>query len=296
VETLEDLRVKLDTAEDLRSVVKTMKALAAISIRHFQEAVDSLGDYHRTVGLGLQVALRHRPEHITLAERVEIGRVAAVVVGSDQGMCGQFNEEIAAHAARELEKMGVAGKDRIALAVGLRVTPPLAEVGIVPDDVLSISASLSGLTPLVQDILLQIDQWYAAHEVRRIVMFHSQPTSQSSYSPHTRQLLPADPRWLQALQERAWESRRLPMFTVDWSTLFSSLIRQHLLVSVYRSVVESLAAENASRMASMQAAERNIDERIHDLRKRFHQQRQSSITAELLDIVGGFEALGGEAP
>ena len=84
------------------------------------------------------------------------------------------------------------------------------------------------------------------------------------------------------------------MFTVNWHTLFSALIRQHLLVSVYQSIVESLAAENASRMASMQAAERNIEERMQELRSRFHQQRQSSITTELLDIVGGFEALGSE--
>jgi F-type H+-transporting ATPase subunit gamma len=60
-------------------------------------------------------------------------------------------------------------------------------------------------------------------------------------------------------------------------------------------IAESLAAENASRMASMQAAERNIDERIQELHNQFHRQRQTSITAELLDIVGGFEALGGAA-
>jgi F-type H+-transporting ATPase subunit gamma len=57
--------------------------------------------------------------------------------------------------------------------------------------------------------------------------------------------------------------------------------------------VESLAAENASRMASMQAAERNIDERIQELIKRLNQQRQTAITSELLDIVSGFEALTG---
>ena len=62
METLQDLRDSIDTAQDLRSVVKTMKALAAVSIRHYQDAVDSLTEYHRTVALGLQIALRDRPQ------------------------------------------------------------------------------------------------------------------------------------------------------------------------------------------------------------------------------------------
>jgi F-type H+-transporting ATPase subunit gamma len=78
---------------------------------------------------------------------------------------------------------------------------------------------------------------------------------------------------------------------MDWDALFSALIRQYLFVSLYRAFAESLASENASRLAAMQNAERNIDERLTALQGQFHQQRQSSITEELLDIVSGFEAL-----
>jgi F-type H+-transporting ATPase subunit gamma len=78
---------------------------------------------------------------------------------------------------------------------------------------------------------------------------------------------------------------------MDWNRLFSSLIRQFLFVSLYRAFAESLASENASRLASMQGAERNIEERLIELNTQFHQQRQMSITEELLDIVAGFETL-----
>ena len=73
--------------------------------------------------------------------------------------------------------------------------------------------------------------------------------------------------------------------------LFSALFQQHFFVGLYRACAESLASENASRLAAMQVAEKNIEERLFDLKATFQQQRQDTITAELLDIVSGFEAL-----
>jgi F-type H+-transporting ATPase subunit gamma len=81
------------------------------------------------------------------------------------------------------------------------------------------------------------------------------------------------------------------MYTMAWSNLFSALIRQYFFGSIYRAVAESLASENASRLSSMQAAERNIEERLDELKAEYHQERQRSITEELLDIVAGSEAL-----
>ncbi|GAG38988.1 unnamed protein product, partial [marine sediment metagenome] len=76
--------------------------------------------------------------------------------------------------------------------------------------------------------------------------------------------------------------------------LFTSLVRQYLFGALFRAFAESLASENASRLASMQAAEKNIEERIDQLRLRFHRHRQSAITEELLDVVAGFEVLSQE--
>jgi F-type H+-transporting ATPase subunit gamma len=86
----------------------------------------------------------------------------------------------------------------------------------------------------------------------------------------------------------------LPLFSMDRDQLFSALIRQYLFVSLFRACAESLASENASRLAAMQGAERNIEERLEELQTQFHQQRQMTITEELLDIVAGFEALSGK--
>ncbi len=105
------------------------------------------------------------------------------------------------------------------------------------------------------------------------------------------QLLPVDPIWLDQLEHRPWNSSALPMVNHQWQPLFSGLIRQYLFIALYRATVESLASENAARLSSMQAAEKNIEERLLDLNTEYRQQRQNSITGELLDIVSGFEAL-----
>ena len=97
------------------------------------------------------------------------------------------------------------------------------------------------------------------------------------------------------IARKKWESKSLPIFRMDGDKIFSSLIREYLFVSLYRAFAESLASENASRLASMQNAEKNIEEQLLDLHVQFHRTRQMTITEELLDIVAGFEALQEEA-
>ncbi|HAJ27932.1 MAG TPA: F0F1 ATP synthase subunit gamma, partial [Syntrophus sp. (in: bacteria)] len=105
-------------------------------------------------------------------------------------------------------------------------------------------------------------------------------------------LLPVDRAWLMNLQRQKWESRTLPLFTMEWEDIFRSMIREYLFVSIYKAFANSLASENASRLAAMQNAEKNIEERLEELHVHFHRQRQMTITEELLDIVAGFEAMG----
>ena len=95
MQTQQDLKKKIENTEDLEAVVKTMKVLAAVSIRQFQRAVESLSDYRRTVDMGFQILLRQRPHVLSEIGSAQDGGVGAVVFGSHQGMCGQFNEQLA---------------------------------------------------------------------------------------------------------------------------------------------------------------------------------------------------------
>ena len=87
------------------------------------------------------------------------------------------------------------------------------------------------------------------------------------------------------------DMQRHRMLTIEWQRLFASLIREFFHTALFQAAAESLASENASRLASMHAAERNIEDRLEELNMHFRMLRQQSITEELLDITSGFEAL-----
>ena len=292
METLEELKQRIESTKDLQSVVKTMKALAAVRIRQFERAVESLGDYSETVEMALRVALRDRP-HMTVGARPgPKDQLGAVVFGSDQGMCGQLNDQIVAHALDEMGRFSqVAHQNRMIMSLGERVRGRLEDADQPVDAALSAPGSVSGITPLVQDILMTIEAWHKERGLDQVFLFYSKHLSGASYRPHTMHLLPVDRTWLSKVREKQWPNRCLPMFTMDWDPLFSALIRQYLFVSLFRAFAESLASENASRLASMQGAERNIRDQMEALNMQYHQQRQMSITEELLDIVSGFEAM-----
>jgi F-type H+-transporting ATPase subunit gamma len=103
-------------------------------------------------------------------------------------------------------------------------------------------------------------------------------------------LLPLDEDWRRKLAELPWQTRHVPEVIGGTATL-RALIREYLFVSLFRACAESLASENASRLAAMERADRNIDELLAHLHGTFHRLRQSGIDEELFDVVSGFEAL-----
>ena len=293
MQTSEALKRRIQSAQDLLGVVKTMKALAAVSIRQYQKAVESLGDYNRTVEMGLQIALRERRGGGAASEKTKVNRVGAIVFGSDQGLCGQLNNIIVAHAIEEMDRIGIKRENRIVIAVGMRAADILEDTGQRVLEVLTTPGSTSGITPMVQDITILLEDWRFKRQIEHMYLFFNHYVSGATYRPMTVRLLPVDRQWLKNLEMKKWPSKTLPLFTMDWEALFRSLIREYLFVSLYRAFAESLASENASRLAAMQSAEKNIEERLEELFLHYHRQRQMTITEELLDIVAGFEALGG---
>lgn len=293
MQTLEAIRRSIATAEELQSVVKAMKGMAAAGVRQFEGAVASLAEYGRTVEYGLQVLLMSRPERLLRVEPREAARLGVVLFGSDQGMCGRFNQQIVEHAVRAIGGYGLGPEGQPILIVGSRVLPLLEMAGLPVEAQVAPATSLAGIAPLVQEILARVEAWRSANGVDRIVLLYNEALGGAAYRPHTQQLYPVDLEWLRGLGARDWPSGQLPMYTLEWGGLFASLVREYFYVALYRAAAESLASENASRLASMQAAERNIEDRLDNLNLHFRHSRQQSITEELLDIVSGFEALSG---
>lgn len=287
---------RINTAEDLRSIVRTMKALAAANIRQYEEAAASLVDYGNAVALGFQALFKIRPDRLPRRTgQPPPQRTGAIVLGSDHGLCGAFNERVADfYLARR--PVGAAAGDGPLLALGVRVAGRLDDRGLPPDEVLAQPASAGRIGAVVLELLERVARWRDAGTVDAVRVYFNAAHGRARYQPHEELLLPLDEDALRRQAAAPWRPRAWPIIAGDWDALFAAVVEQHLFVTLHRVIAQSLAGENASRLTAMHAAERNIDERLHALRGQFHRERQTAITTELLDIVSGYEALTSAGP
>jgi F-type H+-transporting ATPase subunit gamma len=291
-ETMESLRVKLYRANDLRSVVRTMKALAASNIGQYERSVSALADYYHTVELGLGVCFREielLPAPEEPKQQKNTSSIGAVVFGSDQGLVGQFNDLITDYAVKELAELP--GKAQV-WAVGERVYSRLTDTDLQLVGLFTVPNSVKAITPLIGQILLESEKLRSQDKDAELHLYFNRPKSRATYEPVSQRLLPLDETWQRSLTKLPWPNRNLlPEVFGDSTETLRALIREYLFVSLFRACAESLASENASRLAAMQRADKNIDELLDDLRGSFYRVRQAGIDEELFEVVSGFEAL-----
>jgi F-type H+-transporting ATPase subunit gamma len=294
-DTTVGLRRKISSAGDLKSVVRTMKAQAASSIEQYEMSVLALAEYYRNVELGLGLCFRELgelPFKASREVRTAPREVNAVVFGSDQGLVGQFNDVVADYAIEKLSELP--GKPKV-WAVGERVYARLEDTDFTWMGLFEVPLSIHGVTSLIGRILVEIEaQETKRGEDRELYLFYNRPGSGVAYAPVVQRLLPLDDAWRRDLAELPWPTKKIPEIIGGRTAALRSFIHEYLFVSLFRACAESLASENASRLASMQRAEKNIDELLEELNTEYHRLRQSGIDEELFDVIAGFEALSDE--
>ncbi|PHV10567.1 F0F1 ATP synthase subunit gamma [Chitinimonas sp. BJB300] len=288
-DTAASLRHKITSAGDLESVVRTMKAMAASSIGQYENAVRSLDEYHRTVQLGLAACFRQNVSVSTKADiREKPGAVGALIFGSDQGLVGQFNELLAEFVFNKLTNLP---GEKMVWVVGERIQSRLTETELNPISGFTLPISIKAITPLVRQLLIEMETQREKGKITQVFLFNNRPKSGSIYEPVCQRLLPLDNLWRQNLIATSWPTNNLPEVLKHQRKTLLAFVREYLFVSLFRACAESLASENASRLAAMQRAEKNITELQESLSKEFHRLRQRSIDEELFDVISGFEAL-----
>lgn len=298
-DTPASLNHQIGSATDLQSVVRTMKAMAASRMGQCDNAVHALADYERTVHLALAACLRHRGHPAPAPPRGPAASQAtiAVVFGTDQGLVGQFNEVLAEHVTQALAALP--GPTEV-WTVGARMPERLADHCLTLGEHFALPSAMEAITPLVGRILvaLQAHQkhgWMGptgqVEHAGQVLLFHHQPQTGNGYAPTRQRLLPLDATWQRELATLRWPTARPPELLNPGETTLLALVGEYLFVSLFRACAQSMASENASRLAAMQRAEKNIDELLDELHQGYHRLRQSGIDEELFDVIAGFEAL-----
>lgn len=305
-ETSQSLRHKIDGAAELASVVRTMKVLAAASLGQYERAARSLDVYYHTVVLGLVACLRQPglsmpgSPHPPRAGEPAAARfktayppnpsaaVGAVVFGSDQGLVGQFNDVLADFV---LHSLATYPGEKQVWAMGERMHARLIDAGLTPMGLFNVPHSVAAITPLVGQILIDSEAQRERAGIDEVYVFHHQPDNAALYHPVRQRLLPLDSVWRSELIAHPWPSNNLPEVVGNAEATLHALVREYLFVSLFQACAESLAAENACRLAAMQRAEKNIDELREDLNRTFNRLRQATIDEELFDVIAGYESL-----
>lgn len=293
IETLGSLKRRIRSAQELKEVVRTMKTLAAVNIRPYEEAVRALAAYDRAVELGLLACLRDtsalHPDGT--APKKASDPTGIIIFGSDQGLVGQFNEHIAASFMEEISTLY--GRC-VVWPVGERIEDQLLGIHVQLEQSYRVPDSVTGIIPLISRMLSDLEEFQVQNRLSQILVFHNRPKPAALYESVRRRVMPLDQTWLAELQAKTWPTRTIPDILPHPAQTLAALVREYLFVCLFQACAESLASENASRLASMQRAEKNIQEVLEQVQMRYQQQRQDSIDEELFDVISGFEALAGE--
>lgn len=290
-DSIQSLRKKIDGAGDLQSVVRSMKALAASSIVQYEQAVLALSGYEQTVMTGLSLCLRRslRAGAMIQPDPVAPSSIGAIVFGSDQGLVGRFNEVLLDFTASKMADAG--GAPGPVWVMGERMRALIVDRGMTVPRVSPVPASVQGIAALVGQLLIEVESARTLGRCAALHVFHNRPRDSGVYAPMARVLLPLDSAWHREQAGREWPGHALPEMIDGNPAALPAFIREYLFVVLFQACAESLASENASRLAAMQRADKNIEDILGELNQRFHRQRQASIDEELFDVIAGYEAL-----
>ncbi|WP_375261745.1 FoF1 ATP synthase subunit gamma [Palleronia sp.] len=283
-ETLEALSHRIDSFHSVRGIVHAMKAMAAVNATSYEEAARNIDAYRETVLDGLATFLRCVGP--LAGRQPQTRRHVVVPLGSDHGLCGNYNEALALHARQTLPE----ADDLRVLCVGAQLEDALLGEGLHPDATLFPAANTDGIARLAGTLVARLNDLSAEADIAVTLVF-TERMENGQHRPVTRKLLPLDPVMLKDLARRPRSSTTLPMVTMKPEPLFAAIVRNLLFATLYRAIAEAMRTENATRLVRMQQAEKSVDDRLEDLNADMRGVRQTQITTELLDVISGFEAL-----
>lgn len=290
MDTLEEIRKKIQIAHELHAVVHPMKAIAASNIRQFETALKVSEDYYSNIETALVGYFHQQKTTKTTVDRISAKNESAIAIvfGSDQGLVGQFNGRLSDFIRQDLFEE----KEQVEVwTVGEFIYNSLQNLAVVPSKLFHLPGSLDSVSELVSKLIIEVQHKNETEEINTVYLVHNKQIRGMNYGPVIKKLLPIDEDWVNQLKVKEWTTKQKPEVLGDKEDVLFNLVSEYLFVSIFQACVDSLVSENVSRLSAMQRAERNIDEILEKLNSSYHQTRQMMIDEELFDVLAGFEAI-----
>ncbi len=281
MERLAELQHRIGSLTELLDVVGTMRSLAAIRVREARAAVPGIRQYAAVVNEALAEAV----PLLSDAHR-QPGRgsdnTGFLVFCSEHGFVGAFNDHLLDAVAASFQ----APDDRL-LLIGSRGLALAGERGLPIAWTHPMATSRGGVIEVARRVAEQLYRGVAMGEFHRVVLLFAESRGGAEWHAVSRRLLPFDPSPYRP-DDREGQP---PLLNLPPELLLEKLVDEFVFAELMHAAMESFASENAARLAAMESAHRNIEERLDELRHRAWQRRQEEITMELLDVVTGAEAM-----
>jgi F-type H+-transporting ATPase subunit gamma len=287
--TLRDIKKRIKAVQNTSKITKAMKMVAAAKFRKAQQRMFEMRPYADKMHsvLSSLAVVAEGGQHPLLALRPRKA-VEVLVITSDRGLCGAFNTNILKTAARHIAELNKEGFEVSVSSVGRKARDYFKRRNI------TLRKSWTGISGRIsysnaQEIASDVIENYVNEIVDEVILIYNEFKSVVAQKVVVKRLLPI------AAMEEEGESLAVAIFLYEPSQqeVFSRLLPKNIEIQIFRALLESQASEEAARMSAMENATKAANDMINSLTLQFNKARQASITKELMDIVGGVEALKG---
>jgi F-type H+-transporting ATPase subunit gamma len=286
--TLRDIQNKIAAVKKTKQITRAMNMVAASKLRSTQTKMENFEPYAHKFAevLGNLSSRIDRDVHPLLTRKETVSRLELLHFTADRGLCGSFNMNLILHGEKWFKEQTEKGMACKMTVVGKKGRDFFRKVG---RDIIRDYTNIYGAVDIsfVNKMTSEFIARFLAGEVDEVYVIYSRFVSVAKQVPTVLKLLPIEPPRVEESQETQVEY----LYEPSADALLIELLPKHISIQILNAFLQQETSEHAARMAAMDNATKNCSDMISHLTLVFNKARQAAITAELMDIVGGAEAL-----
>jgi F-type H+-transporting ATPase subunit gamma len=283
---LKDLKKRINSVKKTEQITSAMRMVAASKLRRAQSDIIAARPYAiKTNEVIVSLVSRTDPDMHPLLRIREPRRGVLVMIASDRGLCGSFNQNIFRKADAFIKQKKASYNELSLVLVGKRSADYFKRKAVKKRQTYVIGVPNFELASEIGDDLVK---GYINEEYDELTIIFNEFRSAMTQILHQDVILPVEP--MEAEDE---EMKIEYLYEPSEDILLDTLLPLSLKIFLYRALLESAASEHGARMTAMESASKNAGEMIDKLSIKFNRARQAAITTELMEVVGGAEALKG---
>jgi F-type H+-transporting ATPase subunit gamma len=283
------LRRRIRSVQSTKKITRAMELIAATRVASAQQRAAAARPYSERITAVIQnlAAVGGAVDHPLLRPATNAGKVAFVVIASDRGLAGPYNTSVIRAAERELQARRAEGADYSLIIVGKKVESYFRFRGY------SIEAAFTGMsdTPSYEDarqVAALVREAFEEGDVDEVVLVYTRFLSVASQRVVVRQFMPLSGVGLEAAAEGPHADYE---FEPAPDQILTELLPRYVEARLYAAMLDAAASEHAARQRAMKSATDNAEELIIKYSRAMNRARQDAITTEIMEIVGGAEAM-----